>query len=149
MQNLARFRNMEVDFGVIPMPKETPEQTEYRHMVCDFPAATVLPSDLKDPETAGFVVEAVNAASHRTVRTAYVDKCLMYKYSRDEESTGMLNLILDTMWYEPAYIFRLGNLTDTIGNMAAGNQASLASGLKTVEKIMRKDLDKLIEQYGG
>jgi len=149
MQNLARFRNMEVDFGVLPMPKYTPEQEEYRHMVCDFPAATVLPSDLTDPETAGFVIEAVNAASHRTVRTAYVDKCLMYKYSRDEESTGMLDLILSTMWYEPAYIFGLGNLTTTIGDMAAKNQDNLASGLKTVEKIMKKDLGKLVEQYGG
>ena len=149
MQNLARFRDMEVDFGVLPMPKYTSEQEEYRHMVCDFPAATVLPSDMKDPETAGFVIEAINAASHRTVRTAYVDKCLMYKYSRDEESTDMVNLILDTMWYELAYIFGLGNLTSTIGNMAAAGQDNLASGLKSVEKIMKKDLDKLIGQYGG
>ena len=95
------------------------------------------------------MIEAFNAASHRTVRTAYVDKCLMYKYSRDEESTGMLDLILSTMWYEPTYIFGLGNLTTTIGDMAAKNQDNLASGLKTVEKIMKKDLGKLVEQYGG
>lgn len=147
MQNLARFREMEVDFGVLPMPKYTAEQAEYRHMVCNFPAAFIIPQNCRDLDFAGFVTEALNAASHETVRAAYVDKCLMYKYSRDEESTGMLTIILGTMYYDPAYIYGWGNLVNSIGMLVSKNYDMLASQEKSLQKKLVKDIEDTVKAY--
>ena len=147
MQNLSRFREMEVDFGVVPMPKYTADQEEYISMVCDFPSALVIPAYCMDPDFTGFMVEAINAKSSETVRPTYVDKCLMYKYSRDEESGGMLEIILDTMYYDPAYIYAWGGLTDTIGLLVSKNYDMLASQAKSIDKKMQKDLEECVEAY--
>ena len=143
MQNLARFREMEVDFGVLPMPKDSPEQENYRHMVCNFPAALILPANCRNTELAGFVTEAINSASHDTVRAAYVDK-----YSRDKESTGMLGIILDTMYYDPAYIYGWGNLVNSIGMLISKNYDMLASQAKSLEKKLVKDIEDTVKTYG-
>lgn len=147
MQNLSRFREMEVDFGVLPMPKYSADQEKYINMVCDFPSALVIPSNSQDAEFTGFVVEAMNAKSSETVRSAYVDKCLMYKYSRDEESSGMLEIILDTMYYDPAYFYGWGGLTDTIGLLVSKNYDMLASQSKSIEKKIIGDIDKAISAF--
>jgi len=147
MQNLARFRDMEVDFGVVPMPKYTPEQENYVSMVCDFPATLVIPSYCTDLDFTGFTVEALNAKSSETVRTAYVDKCLKYKYSRDEESSAYLNIILDTMYYDPAYIYRWGGLSDTIGLLVSKGYDMLASQSKSIEKKIKADIEECVTAY--
>lgn len=147
MQNLSRFRDMEVDFGVIPMPKISADQNDYISMVCNFPAALLVPSYCYDPDFTGFMIEAINAKSSETVRTAYVDKCLMYKYSRDEESSGMLEIILDTMYYDPAYIYGWGSLTNTIELLVTKNYDKLASQVKAIEPKIKKDIEKCVEKY--
>lgn len=147
MQNLSRFRDMEVDFGVLPMPKYDKTQEKYRSMVCDFASATVIPSYCQDTELAGFVLEALNAASHDTVRDAYVEKALKYKNSRDEESLTSINIILDTMYYDPAFLYGWGGLTSTIGTLANSESDTLASGIKSVENRMQKLISKYMDKY--
>lgn len=147
MQNLARFRAMEVDFGVLPMPKYNEEQSEYRHMVCEFPAAFIIPANTRDVKLAGFATEVINAASHNTVRAAYVDKCLKYKYTRDDESTGMLEIILNTMYYDPLYIYGWGGFIDAVGMLVTKNYDILASQAKSLESKIVKDIEKTIEAY--
>ncbi len=147
MQNLSRFRNMEVDFGVLPMPKYDKTQESYCSMVCDFAAATVIPSYCQNTELAGFVLEAINAASHDTVREAYVEKALKYKNSRDEESLTSINIILDTMYYDPAFLYGWGGLTTTIGSLAANVEPELASTIKKVDSRIQKTISKSMEKY--
>lgn len=147
MQNLSRFRDMEVDFGVLPMPKYDAAQESYRHMVCDFPEATVIPAYCTDTDLAGFVLEALNAKSHDTVRDAYVEKALKYKNSRDEESLTSINIILGSMYYDPMYYYAWGALTSTIGGRAQSKRDDLASAVKAVEKRMQKSIDRTIEKY--
>ena len=138
---------MEVDFGVLPMPKYDAAQESYRHMVCDFPEATVIPAYCTDTDLAGFVLEALNAKSHDTVRDAYVEKALKYKNSRDEESLTSINIILGSMYYDPMYYYAWGALTSTIGGRAQSKRDDLASAVKAVEKRMQKSIDRTIEKY--
>lgn len=147
MQNLSRFRDMEVDFGVLPMPKYSADQDTYINMVCDFPAALVVPSNTPDAEFTGFVVEAMNAKSSDTVRVAYVNKCLEYKYSRDQESSGMVTMILDNMYYDPAYFYGWGGLNDKIGVLISKNYDMLASQAKSIEKKILADIKETVDAY--
>ncbi len=147
MQNLSRFRDMEVDFGVLPMPKYDKAQEKYRSMVCDFASATVIPSYCQNTELAGFVLDALNATSHNTVRYAYVEKALKYKNSRDEESLTSINIILDSMYYDPTYLYGWGGLTTTIGSLATAQSDSLASSLKRLDKKMQSTITKYLERY--
>ena len=93
------------------------------------------------------MTEALNAASHETVRAAYVDKCLMYKYSRDEESTGMLQIILGTMYYDPTYIYGWGNLVNSIGMLVSKNYDVLASQEKSLQKKLVSDIEDTVKAY--
>ena len=146
MQNLERFREMEVDFGILPMPKNNEEQTFYRHMVCDFPTATVVSSAVKNPEEVGFILEAFNAKSRDTIVPAYYDISLKSKFSRDEASSKMLDIIFASQYYDPTFLMSWG-LCSHVGSWAVDHVTEIASKFKSAEKLNNKKLEKTVAYY--
>ena len=54
-----------------------------------------VPVSVSDPAFCGNVMEVLNAASADTISPAYYDTLLTSKFSRDEDSGAMLDLIFD------------------------------------------------------
>ena len=98
------MRSMETDFGIIPMPKH--DDTQDRYYTCVLENMTVLgiPTSVKDPELSGLVLEMLAEEGYKSVVPTYFEKALGAKYVRDEQSNEMLDLILDTVWFDFAYL---------------------------------------------
>jgi hypothetical protein len=62
---LSEFRNMESDFGLLPMPKLDPSQPRYYHAVDSETAMLSIPVTC-EPEKTGAVLEAMAAESMYT-----------------------------------------------------------------------------------
>ena len=92
---IEALRGMDVDFGVIPYPKFDETQEDYNSRVSYY-WAYVVPNVVSDPGMAGAFLEEANRLSAEYVIPAYCDIALKGKYSRDEESVAMLDLILDS-----------------------------------------------------
>ena len=87
------FRDMETDFGIVPYPKWNEQQKEYSTQAWNSYSVAVVPMDVSDREFTGAMLEALTAESSRTVIPAYNEQALTYKYTRDDESAEMLELI--------------------------------------------------------
>ena len=89
-------------------------------------------------------------ASHFDITPAYYDICLKSKYSRDEESSKMLDVIFDSCRMEIGDIYGIG----VYGAMKlclrdGGNVAStLASQGRLAEKLIEKKFQQFREKNG-
>lgn len=149
MQNVERMRAMNDDFGILPMPKYSETDASPLHMVCDFASALSVPVTCSDSERTGIILEAMTAASTDTVLAAYYEICLKTKYSRDEQSSAMIDIILRDRYYDVAYIYGWGGLTGKIMSCAETNNAGLKSALESVMVKTQKALDDTVAAYKG
>ena len=146
-QCIIRMRNSETDFGVIPWPKFDDTQKGFYNFVHNTAAkAIVIPVTEADMEMCGAIVEAMAAKSKYTLTPAYYDTALTYKYMRDEESSEMMDIILESRCYDPAYINDWGSFAGQIHSVIYNGGTNLASKWSSTSKAFNKMRDKAIDK---
>jgi len=143
--HISSLRDMDTDFGMIPYPKYDEAQDNYRTRIEGISANSV-PVTAKDTDRTSVILEALACESYALVRPAYYEIILKTKYTRDEESVDMLDLIFegrvldlgDGVWFEA---LRDG-LFET---MFMNNDRALASGLASAESKVNETLNNVIE----
>lgn len=139
------YRDMDINYGIIPFPKYDVDQTEYCSRT-EGAYIHVYPVTLSQYELAGAVTEAMACASHNDVVPVYYDVVLKSKYSRDENSTKMLDIIYGNRIYDLADTLFCGTIRDGIfaKKFKAADmdlQSTIASMTKTVETTIADYVD--------
>lgn len=139
------YRDMDINYGIIPFPKYDVDQAEYCSRT-EGAYIHVYPVTLSQYELAGAVTEAMACASHNDVVPVYYDVVLKSKYSRDENSTKMLDIIYGNRIYDLADTLFCGTIRDGIfaKKFKAADmdlQSTIASMTKTVETTIADYVD--------
>ncbi len=145
------LRDMEDDYGIIPMPKLDEAQENYNAFCHDGSSAFALPVTVNEPNMIAAFLEAMAAETYRVVTPAYFETALKGKYSRDDETSQMLDLIVDGIYLDIAYIYgqNLGTPIDMIRGILA-NSAACGKAISTLaakEKSILKQMDQILEKY--
>ena len=143
LKDALDMRDMEDDFGIIPLPKYDEQQEEYVTTYQWWNArALAVPVTVENTDRTGAVLEYFTYASHDTVREAYYDVTLAGKLARDKDSTEMLDLIFNALTADLGLMTEIGGVRNMIVNMmkvGAGNISStLASNTETVTNAMKE-----------
>ena len=151
LSGIDLLRDMESDFGILPMPKLDTAQEKYAEYVHDASSSFSIPVTEDDPAMAAAFLEAMSAESFRVVTPAYFETALKAKYSRDSETSQMLDIIVDGIYLDLGYIFG-GSLNAPIGKIrsvlaSATSCENAASSLAKNEKATMKALEKLLQKY--
>lgn len=143
------LREMEDDFGVIPMAKKNEEQENYGHYVSNgWTTAYAIPMTNKDPDRTGIILEVLCGFSTDTVRSALYDVLFAAKLVRDTESVEMLDIIFDTKSYDWAVDFSWGgNFANLYNGIYNTKNNTYVSGATKSQKIINKMLDRVIEDF--
>lgn len=138
------MRSMETDFGIIPYPKYTESQADYyTRMEGCFPF--IVPITVSDPATTGAIIEAMACESMKYIIPAYYEVSLKSKYTRDEESSKMLDIIFSNRVIDLGDSIWCGILRDGIFvDMFARNDRNLISQLEKVENKMTDAINKVL-----
>ena len=149
LNRVPMLRDMNSDFGIIPLPKYNEDQENYNCIVSVYSANMLsVPVTNSDAERTGIIVEALSAASVDTLTPAYYDVTLKGKSTRDEESAAMLDLIFASRAYDIGNVYEWGGLFGAIWNLTYTNDLNLTSALEkkysATEKEMQKTLDALL-----
>jgi len=81
------------DYGIVPTPKLDEKQENYYAL--SYGDSYSIPIIVNDENISGAVLEALNRESYLNVIPSYYDIALQRKYTRDDESSAMLDIILD------------------------------------------------------
>ncbi len=149
MDNLvSTFVEMEDDFGVLPYPMLDETQGKYGTRVQDSLSLWCVPIDAKNPEMSAAVLEALAAQSYRTVIPAYYDVALKNRYSRDEQTAEMIDLIQSSALinFEQLYNESIGNPWFVLRTLMPAKNSNYASYWATNSKVIKKMLEKAVEK---
>ena len=100
----SKLRDMNDDFGIIPLPKFDENQAEYKTTTKNDVSMMCVPITASDLDVSGFVLEAMCRESTDTVAKAFYETALKGKYARDDESLEMINLIRQTLTFDFGWV---------------------------------------------
>ena len=142
------FREMENDFGILPHPKLDSSQERYLTLMVDTTPCFGIPITNTDPERTGAFMEALTGVSATTVIPAYYDVSMTNKFTRDEDSVEMLDLIRANRVYELAIVYNWGSFYGSLQNQgfAANGENPLTVYEKQTDKTITA-INKTIETF--
>ena len=148
MQNIIRLRQSDADFGIIPLPKYSKEQTFVPHYVfVDTTTVAAVPANAPDIERTSIILEALTAESTYTVMPAYYDVTLKTKLSRDEQSGEMIDLIRASRTYDLASVYDFGGIYQAVTNAINQNKVSYQSAIEKIQGRIDAGIEKILNQY--
>ena len=152
---LESLRNAEIDYGIVPYPMYDENQGRYYSQ--DWGILWAVPKQIRNPELVGSVSELYSYYSKDTAVAAYYDKVLDGKLANDLDSRRMLDLIFESVSFDPVYNYfgfrsNIGSIAFVIGYLAANGSKDFASYYKERERdanlVIREFYDNL-ERNGG
>jgi ABC-type glycerol-3-phosphate transport system substrate-binding protein len=142
----SNMRDMEDDFGIIPLPKYDEAQDVYYST----PGAGInffaVPITVEDTECVSAILEGLAILGHQDIIPTYYDTVLKSKYSRDEESAEMLDLIHENIIVDfGAQIYsHNSNKLNSIGYFLSEGKENFASFYAENEGVFLDCLDEVI-----
>lgn len=139
------LRDMNADFGILPLPKyDEAQETYYGRMLDGW--VHIVPSTAEKTEMIGTVIEALGAESKNLVIPAFFDVALTGKLIRDTDSEKMLNLLFDnvtldlgdTVWYD--------SVRQPLTSAMDKGQKEFASYFQKQEKRIVKTIQKSMDE---
>ena len=143
------LRDMKADYGIIPYPKLDDNVKQYYSLFHNSTQLISIPVTCKQTDTVTACIEAIAAENYRTVTPAYYEVALKSKYTRDEISGQIIDLIRDGMTTDFVYIYAavLQNAGLVMRDLAAKNDKNFASFYKTNESAYQSKLADLIAAF--
>ena len=149
VHDIQKFRDMESDFGILPVPSYDPEISGYGSTVNQYHGCMMSILTTADPDQAAYILEVMAAKSRYTVQEEYYNICLTRKYSRDEDSAEMLDIIFDNRIYDVGAYYNIGEFTATINSLTMKNITDVASVIKRKDKSARRQIEELVADYSA
>ena len=141
------MRSMPDTFGIVPFPKLDEAQKSYYSRV-EGGRIFVIPVTTTDTEFTGLMLEAMAASAHETIIPSYFEVALKTKYTRDDESAKMYDIIMETRVYDLGDTFWCEKIRDGfIRTLFASGSKDLASAIESnksaVETSIKETIDAL------
>ena len=147
--NLSLFRDMEYDFGILPMPKLDEKQDSYYSYCNPWGAVAVaIPKTNEDISRTGMLIEAFAAVGKYTSTPAQYDVTLKTKFTRDEYSEKMLDIICENASYDFGPIYNWGGCYDIILKSVFKGDA-IVSAYEKIQDKMQRELQKTIDIFAN
>ncbi len=121
----ASFRQMEDEFGILPIPMFYETQDEYHHTVSRGNSTVMyIPRNTTAVEDVGLVITAIAEQSKHFVTPAYYDVQLKYRDSRDDESGEMLDIIFASRSFDIGMVYNWGGILECFYDLNPGTVTS-------------------------
>lgn len=148
MNNVPRMRNMETDFGILPLPMSADGQDSYYSYVQTWAsgsaAVTITATDV---DRSTIILEEMAYQSRELTTPAYYEVSLKTKYARDEESAEMLDIIYDARTCDLGNLYNIGNIVSEITTRINNRQDGFASFMESKVPLVESTLLEISEAY--
>ncbi|MBQ7300036.1 MAG: hypothetical protein IJW77_09355 [Clostridia bacterium] len=143
----VNMRDMESDFGLLPIPKWNEEQKQYCCTVTGGSAPVTIPTTVSDPHITALITDAMAYESMFTLTPAFYDVFLDEKILRDEDSLATVDLMFASKKYDFDWQLDITEIDRSISDMVAAHSNNLVKKIASSSKRAQKLIDKYIEKY--
>ncbi|MCL2772071.1 MAG: hypothetical protein FWD71_01870 [Oscillospiraceae bacterium] len=145
---IERFRAMNDDYGILPLPKLDSSQSEYVTLGNPWgPCGIAVPAYCDDPERTGLIMETMAYMSYEMVKPAMYDIIIQQKIARDESSQKMLDIIYSNFYFDLDTIHDFGGSATLMRDCACGVKTDFVSNYDKIRGKAEDALKKLVDAY--
>lgn len=144
--HLNLLRDMDSDYGILPVPKFDEAQEDYISFVNGCSNMLCIPFTCPDPERTSIIVEAIAEESYYTVTPVLYETFLKRKMTRDPDSAEMIDYIIRNRAFDFGYAAMQSSIGSMIRDIVV-NDSEVVSTLARHSKSAPKTLRKMIERY--
>lgn len=147
----AVMREMESDYGVLPMPKFDKEQKDYITLIHTSATVTCVPKSVSASRASmiGAVLEGWASEAYRTVITPFIESALKLKYSRDALSGQVIDIVFENpeISFVAMYGANMNNVIDTaVLNLISAGKNNFSSVMAKLLTPSQKTLSNYIDK---
>lgn len=146
----TNLREMETDYGIINFPKYD-EKSEHKTLVHDGTTIYVVPVTSQQKDKVGAVAEAMALYNYKHVTPAYFEVAMKVKYTRDEKSSQIIDMISQSAYtnFGYAYYLSLGGSICSYRSFVASDTTDFASWYASGSPVVIEGLKTLSDLYLG
>lgn len=144
MGDFRNLRDKEDDYGIICYPSL--EENTDGMVYIQNPYAVMIPSDCEDDERLATLIENLAADTYDNVLSVYIDKAVIGKGVRDQESAELLREFISKRAYDMCYAFDLGTPIEAYGSALKNN--GYASAQTRYERVFAKGISNAMSKLG-
>ena len=111
------LRDAKFSYGVLPTPKWDEAQEKYMSTTSYLGSLYAIPLVVKDADMSSAVIEALAVEGYYTVAPAFFETALKIKYTSDDDSARMYDIIRDSRSYDFGRVYSTGGLSSIPGMM--------------------------------
>jgi hypothetical protein len=147
MRVVEKYRGMESAFGILPLPKYDETQANYYSVVNPYTGVLLgVPKSAQDLERTSVILEALSAESRYTLQPAYYDVVLQRKFTRDEESSAMLDIIFNSRVYDIGGVYSFGNVFMDYIELTMTHNRGVSTYYERRSAAMQTQIDRLVDR---
>ena len=145
------MRDMTDDYKVLPLPKFDENQKEYYTTISQSSSFLYgFPITVKDPEFSSVIFDALSYEGYNNVIPAFFEVSMKVKYSRDELSSQMFDLLRNSTYIDFGLVFDGGVGMSTLMSLLISKKSTdLASEYAKIEAKILKQYESIIEAMSG
>ena len=107
--------NVQINYGVAPIPKMDSEQTRYYTHVPNTHEAWCIPVGVPDADASSAFIECMASEAYRQVNEVFFETTLKVRYAPDERLAEMYDLVRDSISFDFLYMYK-NILTNDVDN---------------------------------
>ena len=137
-----------LEFGILPAPKWEEAQEDYYTCAGNPFTLYALPINCREPDEMSAVLECLASEAYRRTTPAIFEISMKVKYSQDQDSAQMYDIIRGAVTFDLGRIFgiTMGDLTQTAyRNAVSSGNTVWASTAAVYQKQLNKYVDKVNE----
>ena len=140
-----KYRYTEVNYGIVMLPKLDESQENYRAEYTD--RFLLFPITTTDLEFSGTIFEAMSAEGYKQIFPAYYEIALKQKFTFDDESVRILDIINDVRVLDFSYIY-IPDINGILNKLLYETPSKdFASLYAKNEKALNAKIKQLITSY--
>ena len=136
LSSAVKMRDTNFDFGILPFPKYNEEQESYHTFILENVTVIGIPPTA-DAEKSGTIIDFLSAVGYNELDSVYFDIAMKNKYSRDNDTKEMLDIIRNNIFFEyPLMTQFVGQCIYNKSPLISTYESQAVSAIATYDKLI-------------
>ena len=150
LSSSEELRDMDDDFGILPVPKYNAAQDDYYSFVNGSSSMLCVPATCKTQEMrekTSILIEAFAYESYKIVTPALIETYLKRKVTRDADSQDMIDYIIRNRVFDMAYVNMHDGVGSYVRDLLTKKSTNVSSEIGKYKKSAPNKIKKIISAF--
>ena len=143
------LREMDNEFGILPVPKLDEAQTDYKSFVNGASSMICVPATVPESnrEFVSVIIEALASEAYRTITPVLKEQSLKRKLTRDSDSSDMIDYIVRSRAFDMAYVNMHDGVGSYVRDLLKRGSTDITGELKKYQKSAKKKIENIVKAF--